>query len=56
MRKVIIKSVLKSLPVVSSLAFGAGLTLALMHREKLENKIFDKLTARQIFKEDIPLQ
>ena len=50
------KSIIKSLPVAGALAIGVGATLAVLNRDKLENKIFDKLTARQIIKESIPLQ
>lgn len=47
---------MKSLPVVSSLAVGVGVTLALINKDKIEDKVADKLIARQITKEDIPLQ
>ena len=56
MKEKVLHSVVKSLPVVSSLAVGVGVTLVLLNREKIENKLFDKLTVRQITKEDIPLQ
>jgi len=56
MKQKVFNIVMKSLPVVSSLAVGAGVTLAILNREKIENKVFDKLTVRQIIKEDIPLQ
>jgi hypothetical protein len=49
-------SIIKSLPVAGALAIGVGATLAVLNRNKLENKIFDKLTARQIIKQSIPLQ
>ena len=55
MKEKVLHSVVKSLPVVSSLAVGVGVTLVLLNREKIENKLFDKLTVRQITKEDIPL-
>ena len=47
---------MKSLPVVSSLAVGVGVTLALMNKDKIEDSVANKLLARQITKEDIPLQ
>ena len=56
MKEKVLHSVVKRLPVVSSLAVGVGVTLVLLNREKIENKLFDKLTVRQITKEDIPLQ
>mgnify|MGYP003111625445 FL=1 len=56
MKSKVFRTVLKSLPVVSSLALGVGFTLAVVHRNKLEDKVADKLLARQIYKENIPLQ
>ncbi len=47
---------MKSLPVVSSLAVGVGVTLALMNKDKIEDSVANKLLARQITKENIPLQ
>tara|TARA_E500000318_G_scaffold81399_1_gene76665 strand:- start:319 stop:486 length:168 start_codon:yes stop_codon:yes gene_type:complete len=51
-----LRMAMKSLPVVSSLAVGVGVTLALINKDKIEDKVADKLIARQITKEDIPLQ
>ncbi len=47
---------MKSLPVVGSLAMGVGVTLALINKDKIEDRVADKLIARQITKENIPLQ
>ena len=49
-------SIIKSLPVAGALAIGVGATLAVLNRSKLENKIFNRLTARQIIRQSIPLQ
>ena len=49
-------SIIKSLPVAGALAIGVGATLAVLNRNKLENKIFNRLTARQIIRQSIPLQ
>ena len=38
------------------IALGVGATLAVFKRDALEYKMYDKLSARQITKEDIPLQ
>ena len=46
----------KSLPVVGALAVGVGATIAVFKRDTLEYKVYDKLTSRQITKENIPLQ
>ena len=51
-----LKMAIKSLPVVSSQAVGVGVTLALMNKDKIEDSVANKLLARQITKEDIPLQ
>jgi len=56
MRQRVISTVMKSLPVVSSLAVGIGVTLAILHRDTIENKAYDKLLYRQLTKENIPLQ
>jgi hypothetical protein len=55
-RKVALKSMLKTLPVLASLAVGVGATIAIINKDKLEDKVADKLIARQITKEHIPLQ
>ena len=54
--KDVVKSVVKTLPVVGALAVGVGATIAVFKRVALEDKVYDKLTSRQITKEDIPLQ
>ena len=54
--KDIAKGIVKSLPVVGALAVGVGATIAVCKRVSLEDKVYDKLTSRQIIKEDIPLQ
>jgi len=54
--KDVVKSVVKTLPVVGALAVGVGATIAVFKRDTLEDKVYDKLTSRQITKEDIPLQ
>ena len=54
--KDIAKGIVKSLPVVGALAVGVGATIAVFKKDALEDKVFDKLTSRQIIKEDIPLQ
>ena len=54
--KDVVKSVVKTLPVVGALAVGVGATIAVFKRDTLEDKVYDKLTSRQIIKEDIPLQ
>ena len=50
--KEIVKGIAKTLPVVGALAVGVGATIAVFKRDTLD----DKLTSRQIIKEDIPLQ
>jgi hypothetical protein len=50
------EGIVKSLPVVGALAVGVGATIAVFKRDTLEDKVYDKLTSRQIIKEDIPLQ
>jgi|TARA_R100001460_G_scaffold97044_1_gene139524 hypothetical protein len=54
--KEIVKNIAKTLPVVGALAVGIGATMAVLKRDALEDKVYDKLTVRQIIKEDIPLQ
>ena len=54
--KEIVKNIAKTLPVVGALAVGIGATMAVLKRDALEDKVYDKLTSRQIIKEDIPLQ
>jgi hypothetical protein len=54
--KDIAKGIVKSLPVVGALAVGVGATIAVFNRDKIEDKVADKLISRQIIKEDIPLQ
>ena len=54
--KDIAKGIVKSLPVVGALAVGVGATIAVFKKDVLEDKVYDKLAARQIIKEDIPLQ
>ena len=54
--KDIAKGIAKSLPVVGALAVGVGATIAVFKRDTLEDKVYDKITSRQIIKEDIPLQ
>ena len=54
--KDIAKGIVKGLPALGALALGVGATLAVVNRDKLEDKVADKLLARQITKEDIPLQ
>ena len=54
--KEIVKNIAKTLPVVGALAVGVGATMAVFKRDTLEDKVYDKLTSRQITKEDIPLQ
>ena len=54
--KEIVKGIAKTLPVVGALAVGVGATIAVFKRDALEDKVYDKLTSRQITKEDIPLQ
>jgi len=51
-----LRMAMKSLPVVGSLAMGVGVTLALINKDKIEDRVADKLIARQITKENIPLQ
>jgi len=55
-RKEVAKGLVKSLPIVGALVLSVGATLAVVNRDKLEDKVADKLLARQITKEDIPLQ
>ena len=54
--KDIAKGIVKSLPVVGALAVGVGATIAVFKRDLLEDKMYNKMTSRQITKEDIPLQ
>ena len=54
--KHIAKGIAKSLPVVGALAVGVGATIAVFIRDTLEDKVYNKLTSRQITKEDIPSQ
>ena len=55
-RKDVAKGIVKSLPVVGALAVGVGATIAVFKRDLLEDKMYNKMTSRQITKEDIPLQ
>ena len=52
----IAKGIVKTLPALGALAVGVGATIAVFKRDTLEDKVYDKLTSRQIIKEDIPLQ
>ena len=54
--KDVAKGIVKSLPVVGALAVGVGATIAIFKRDVLEDKMYDKMTSRQITKEHIPLQ
>ena len=54
--KDIAKGIANSLPALGALAVGVGATIAVFKRDALEDKVYDKLTSRQITKEDIPLQ
>ena len=54
--KDVAKGIAKSLPVVGALAVGVGATIAVFKRDLLEDKMYNKMTSRQITKEDIPLQ
>ena len=54
--KDVAKGIVKSLPVVGALAVGVGATIAIFNRDKIEDKVADKLISRQITKEHIPLQ
>ena len=54
--KEIVKNIAKTLPVVVALAVCVGATMSVFKRDTLEDKVYDKLTSRQIIKEDIPLQ
>ena len=54
--KDIAKGMVKSWTVVGALAVGVGATIAVFKRDTLEDKVYNKLTSRQIIKEDIPLQ
>jgi len=54
--KDIAKGIAKSLPALGALAVGVGATIAVFKRDTLEDKVYNKLTSRQITKEDIPLQ
>jgi len=54
--KDVAKGIVKSLPVVGALAVGVGATIAVFNRDKIEDKVADKLISRQIIKENIPLQ
>jgi hypothetical protein len=55
-RKEIREGLVKSLPLIGALALGVGATIAVMKKDEIEDKVADKLLARQIYKEDIPLQ
>ena len=48
--KDIAKGIAKSLPVVGALAVGVGATIAVFKRDTLEDKVYNKLTSRQIIK------
>jgi len=54
--KDIAKGIVKGLPALGALALGVGATMAVFKKDLLEDKVYDKLAARQIIKEDIPLQ
>ena len=54
--KDIAKGIVKTLPALGALAVGVGATIAVFNRDKIEDKVADKLISRQIIKEDIPLQ
>ena len=54
--KDVAKGIVKSLPVVGALAVGVGATIAVFKRDLLEDIMYDKMTSRQVIKEDIPLQ
>jgi|TARA_R100000995_G_scaffold18875_1_gene7813 hypothetical protein len=54
--KDIAKGIVKGLPALGALALGVGATMAVFKKDSLEDKVYDKLAARQIIKEDIPLQ
>jgi len=54
--KDVAKGIVKSLPVVGALAVGVGATIAIFKKDALEDKMYDKMTSRQIIKENIPLQ
>ena len=54
--KDVVKSIAKTLPVLSALAVGVGATIAIFKKDALEDKMYDKMTSRQIIKENIPLQ
>ncbi len=54
--KDVVKNIVKTLRVVGALAVGVGATIAVFKRDTLEDKVYNKLTDRQIVKEDIPLQ
>ena len=54
--KDVAKGIVKSLPVVGALAVGVGATIAIFKKDALEDKMYDKMTSRQITKEHIPLQ
>ncbi len=67
MKRKVLRALIKSLPVVASLAIGAGATVAVVNRGKvmdnlwrmehvLEDRAYDKLLTRQIIQEEIPLQ
>lgn len=50
------KRIVKALPVVTSVVLGIGIGILFQQRELIEDKLADRLTARQIIKENIPLQ
>ena len=54
--KDVAKSIVKSLPIVGAMALGVGATLAIVNKDKIEDKVANKLITRQIIKEHIPLQ
>jgi hypothetical protein len=54
--KDVAKNIVKSLPIVGAMALGVGATLAIVNKDRIEDKVADKLLARQIIKEHIPLQ
>ena len=55
-RKDVAKGIVRSLPIVGAMALGIGATLAIVNKDKIEDKVANKLITRQIIKEHIPLQ
>ncbi len=55
-KRIVKSTLIKGLPIVGALAVGVGATMLLVNKDKLEDKVADKLLARQIIKENIPLQ